>query len=156
MSHRCAFDIKPGQQAGSFEKELNEGCGNKTDVSDATPTHLVLLFCVSILAVNEEPEGRSCSGMSKSFSSFRAGRIDFGCCCSVASSAGVSSLGLFACETEKKRVNFVNFAVDCLEDAASSFLRVTLINALHFANLIKSQNTNFGRNNFNELPMQNK
>ena len=48
-----------------------------------------------------------------------AGRIDFGCCCPVAFSAGVSSLGLSACATKKKRVNFVNFAPDCLEDAAS-------------------------------------
>ena len=55
MSHCCAFDIKSGQQAGSFEKGLNEGCGNKSHVSNATPTHLVLSSCVSILAVNEEP-----------------------------------------------------------------------------------------------------
>ena len=102
MPHRCAFDIKSGQQAGSFEKGLNEGCGNKSDVSDATPTRLVLSFCVSILAVNEEPENRSCSEMSKSSGSAGAGRRDFGCCCPVASSAGVSSLGLSACATEKK------------------------------------------------------
>ena len=102
MSHRYAFNIKSGQQAGSFERGLNEGCGNKTNVSGATPTRLVLSFCVSILAVNEEPEGRSCSEMSKSSGSAGAGKIYFGCCCPVASSAGVSSLGLSACATEKK------------------------------------------------------
>ena len=102
MSHRCAFDIKSGQQAGSFERGLNEGCGNKSDVSDATPTRLALSFCVPILAVHEELHGRSCSEMSKPSGSAGAGRIDFGCCCPVASSAGVSSLGLSACATEKK------------------------------------------------------
>ena len=109
MSHRCTFDIKSDQQAGSFERGLNEGCGNKSDVSDATPTPLVLSFCVSILEVNEEPEGRCCSEMSKSSGSAGAGKIGFGCCCSVASSAGVSSIGLSPCATEKKHVNFVNF-----------------------------------------------
>ena len=44
MSHRCAFDIKSGQQARQFERGLNEGCGNKSDVSDATSTRLVLSF----------------------------------------------------------------------------------------------------------------
>ena len=44
MSHRYAFDIKSFQQTGSFEKGLNEGCRNKSDVSDATPTRLVLSF----------------------------------------------------------------------------------------------------------------
>ena len=85
----------------SFENGLNEGCENKSDISDATPTTLVLSFCVSILAVNEEPQGRSCSEMSKSSDSAGADRIDFGCCCSVASSAGVSSFGLSACATKK-------------------------------------------------------
>ena len=82
---------------------MNEGCGNKSDVSDATPTLLVLSFCVSILAVNEEPEGHSCSEMSKSSDSAGAGRIDFGCYCSVASSAGVPSLGLSAWAIKKTR-----------------------------------------------------
>ena len=81
---------------------MNEGCGNKSDVSDATPTPLVLSFYVSILAVNEEPEGRSCSEISKSSDSAGAGRIDFGCCCPVASSTGVFSLGLSASSTKKK------------------------------------------------------
>ena len=102
MSHRCAFDIKSGQQSGSFERGLNEGCGNKCDVSDASPTRLVFSFCVSKLEVNEEPEGRSCSEMSKSSESAGAGRIFLGCCCPVAFSAGVSSLGLSACATETK------------------------------------------------------
>ena len=80
---------------------------------------LYFRFFVSMLAVNEEPEGRSCSEMSKSSDSAGAGRIDFGCCCPVASSAGVSSVGQSACATEKKHVHFVNFAADCLEGAAS-------------------------------------
>ena len=103
MSHRCAFDIKSVQQAVSLENGLNEGCGNKSDVSDTTPTRLVLLLCISILVVNEEPEGPSCSEMSKSSGSAGAVRIDFGCCCPVAFSAGVSSLGLSACVTKKTR-----------------------------------------------------
>ena len=77
MSHCCAFDIKSGQQAGSFKRGLNKGCGNKSDVSDATLTRLVLSFCVSILAANEGPENRSCPEMSKSSGSPGAGRIDF-------------------------------------------------------------------------------
>ena len=109
---------------------MNEVCGNKFDVSDATPTRLVLSFCVSILAVNEEPEGRFCSKMSKSSGSAGAGRIDFGCCCSVASSARVSSLGLSACATEKERVNFVNFMLIALRCCLFSLLRAALINAL--------------------------
>ena len=92
---------KSGQQVGSFENGLNEGCENKSDISDVTPTPLVLSFCVSMLAVNEEPEGRSCSKRSKSSDSAGDGGIDFGCCCPVASSAGVSSLGLSACTTKK-------------------------------------------------------
>ena len=102
MSHRCAFDIKSSQQAGSFERGLNEGCGNKSVVSDATPTHLVLSFCVSTLGVDEEPEGLSCSEISKSSGSAGAGRKDFACCCPVASPAGVPSLILSACANEKK------------------------------------------------------
>ena len=94
---------KSGQQVGSVKNGLNEGCGNKFDVFDATPTLLVLSFCVSILAVNQESEGRSCSEMSKSSDSAGDGRIDFGCWCPVAFSKGVSSLGLSACATKKTR-----------------------------------------------------
>ena len=54
-----------------------------------------------MLAVNEEPEHRSCSEMSKSSDSAGAGRIDFEYRCPVASLAGVSSLGLSACATKK-------------------------------------------------------
>ena len=57
--------------------------------------------------------------MSKSSDSAESGKIDFGCCCPVASSAGVSSFCLSACAMQKKRVNFGIFAADCLEDAAS-------------------------------------
>ena len=97
MPHCCAFDIKSGQLAGSFERGLNEGCRNKSDVSDATPTRLVLLFCVSLLTVNEEPEGSSCSEMSKSPGSAVAGRRDFGCYRLVASSAGVYAASFRFC-----------------------------------------------------------
>ena len=107
ISHRCVFDIKFGQQAGLFERRLNEGCGNKYDVSAATPTRLVFSFFVSILAVNKDSEGRSCSEMLKSSGSARAGKIDFGCCCPVASSARVSSLGLSACATEKNALTLL-------------------------------------------------
>ena len=107
MSHRCAFNRKSGQQAESFERGLNEGCGNKSDVSDATPIRLVLSFCVSIFAVNEEAEGRSCSEISKSSGSVGAGRIDFECCCRVASSAGVSSLGPSTCATKKNALTLL-------------------------------------------------
>ena len=62
---------------------------------------------VSILAVNEEPEGCSCSEMSKSSDSAGAGRIDFGCCCPVASSVGASSLGLSACATKKNALTLL-------------------------------------------------
>ena len=64
--------------------------------------HVLYFRFALILAVDEEPEGRSCSEMSKSSGSAGAGKIYFGCCCPVASSAGVSSLGLSACATEKK------------------------------------------------------
>ena len=84
-----------------------EGCGNKYDVYDATLTLLVLSFCASIFAVTEKPEGRSCSKMSKSSDSAGAGRIHFGCCCPVASSAGVSLLGLSACATKKNALTLL-------------------------------------------------
>ena len=153
MSRCCAFDIKSGQQAGSFERGLNEGSGNK---SDATPTCLALSFCVSILAVSEEPHGRSCSDMSKSSSSSGAGRINFGCCCPVASSAGVSSRGLSACATEKNALTLLILLLIALKMLALFVFARHSYKCIHFANLVNSQNTNFGGNNFYELPMQNK
>ena len=86
---------------------MNEGCGNISDISDAMPTHLVLSFCISILAVNERLEGRSCSEMSKSSDSAGAGRIGFGCCCPVAFSVEVSSLDLSVCATKKNTLTLL-------------------------------------------------
>ena len=45
--------------------------------------------------------------MSKSSDSSEAGRIDFGCYCPVASSAGVFSLGLSACAIKKNALTLL-------------------------------------------------